>query len=369
MFKPLSPISTLTIFILVLVIVPFPVSRAEETPPQTFSIPAKTAADYIHSVIEANRTIYSEVIVERLGVTIDLPATENWEKENTLPLPAQFLLLSSQTSNAKKIGMTYRLMSLWPINPKNGPKTRFEEKGLQEILKNPEAPYTHIFSTNGKKFYKAIYPDHAVTKACVTCHNNHPKSPKRDFKLNDVMGGISIMFPLDKRSKKTESGDYLIPAEVVADYIHTVLEADRKVYAEYVVNRLQQKNIVYASEYWWEDNALLLPAQFLLNASELILNKQIGLDFKLISPWPINSHNSAANEFERIGLETVLRQPTRPYIDYVKIGGTMYFHAVYPDFAVSYSCVSCHNNHPNSPKRDFKLNDVMGAVVMSFPLE
>jgi len=54
------------------------------------------AADYIHSVIEADRTIYSKMIVERLGEVASLKATENWMEENTLPLPAQFLLLASQ---------------------------------------------------------------------------------------------------------------------------------------------------------------------------------------------------------------------------------------------------------------------------------
>jgi hypothetical protein len=35
---------------------------------------------------------------------------------------------------------------------------------------------------------------------------------------------------------------------------------------------------------------------------------------------------------------------------------------------VSKACVDCHNNHPNSPRRDFKLNDVMGAIVITFPV-
>ena len=142
-------------------------------------VPARVAADYIHAVIEAGRTIYSEVVVERMGVTIDLKATEHWDKENTLPLPAQFLLLSSRTSNAREVGMTYRLLSLWPINPKNGPQTRFEKKGLEEVVKNPNQPYAKTVVIQGKPFFKALYPDKAVTKACVKCHNNHPQTSEK----------------------------------------------------------------------------------------------------------------------------------------------------------------------------------------------
>jgi hypothetical protein len=38
-----------------------------------------------------------------------------------------------------------------------------------------------------------------VTAACVECHNAHPSSPKKDFKVGDVMGGLVISFPLVKK--------------------------------------------------------------------------------------------------------------------------------------------------------------------------
>ena len=46
-----------------------------------------------------------------------------------------------------------------------------------------------------------------------------------------------------------------------------------------------------------------------------------------------------------------------------------YFTAVYPDKAVAEACVSCHNHHKDTPKRDFKLDDVMGGVVVRIALE
>ncbi|MCA9419897.1 MAG: DUF3365 domain-containing protein, partial [Nitrospira sp.] len=47
-----------------------------------------------------------------------------------------------------------------------------------------------------QSYYQAIFPDRAVSRACVHCHNAHQDSPKRDFKLNDVMGGLEILIPL-----------------------------------------------------------------------------------------------------------------------------------------------------------------------------
>jgi len=354
--------------ILLLTILLPQISAAEMSPSKVRGITASDAAEYIHFIIEANRTIYSQVIVERLGFTISLRATENWEKDKTLPLPAQFLLLSSEASAKKNSGMSYRLMSLWPVNPKNSPKDENEKHGLEKVLENPKKPYTRTVTQGGKLFFKAISPDLAVTRACVTCHNNHPKSSKKDFKLGDVMGGISIQLPIDKNFKDPKTNEYLIAAEVVSDYIHSVLESDRGIYSKYIVNRLQKQNIVFASEHWWEDNALMLPAQFLLNASDLMNNQKLKLDFKLISAWPINSFNSPANEFERRGLDHVAQKPFRPFTEIRTLGNKQYFQAIYPDFAVAPTCVSCHNNHSNSPKRDFKLNDVMGGIVLTFPL-
>jgi hypothetical protein len=362
-----------TLFILLLLTllrlaVPGPGRAGEQDAGAMKGIPASVAADYIHSVIQANRAIYSEVIVERLGFAISLKATERWRVEKTLPLPAQFLLLSSQVSEKKNVGMTYRLMSLWPINPRNSPKDDKERLGLEKVVESPDKPYRLTLSTGTGLYHKSIYPDIAVTKACVTCHNQHPKTIKNTFKLGDVMGGIAIKIPVRKDIKDPISDEFLVPPEVVADYIHSVLESDRTVYTEYVVNRLQRENIVYASEHWWEDNALMLPAQFLLNASDLMSAGSLNLDFKLISTWPINPHNGPANEFERKALDQVAKKPFRPYNMVHTIGGKNYFQAVYPDLAVSPACVTCHNHHPKSPKRDFALNDVMGGIVMTFPL-
>jgi hypothetical protein len=36
-----------------------------------------------------------------------------------------------------------------------------------------------------------------VAPVCVECHNKHPDTPKRDFKIGDVMGGVVIRIPVE----------------------------------------------------------------------------------------------------------------------------------------------------------------------------
>lgn len=152
-------------------------------------------ADYVHAVVEADRTIYTTHVVERMqekGITF---AAEHWEQRNALPLPAQFLKYSGRLAAENGSGIRYGLISLWPI--RNGPATEFEREALEELLKGSTKPYSGIVKSGKRRFYQAVYADRAVSKACVTCHNTHLLSPKRDFKLNDVMGGIVITIPLE----------------------------------------------------------------------------------------------------------------------------------------------------------------------------
>jgi hypothetical protein len=59
----------------------------------------------------------------------------------------------------------------------------------------------------------------------------------------------------------------------------------------------------------------------------------------------------------------------RPYIKHFKVGRKTYFQAIYPDIVVTRGCVNCHNGHPNSPKKDFALDDVMGGILVSFQVK
>ena len=154
-------------------------------------------AGFIHAVIESDRTLYTTHVVDRMQETGTIIASEAWESRNALPLPAQMLLLSGTRVKEKGIGLEYRLASLLPIYQKNGPATDFERNGLAAVERDPSQPYTGYVTRGDRTYFQAIYADRAVSKACVNCHNTHLLSPKRDRKLDDVMGGIIISFPVN----------------------------------------------------------------------------------------------------------------------------------------------------------------------------
>jgi len=100
--------------------------------------------------------------------------------------------------SGKNAGFNYSLLSLWPVNKQNAPKTDVEKTGLQYVADAKGASNYYSDETlGGKKYFTAVYPDVAVSAACVKCHNSHEDSPRSDFKLNDVMGGVVLRIPME----------------------------------------------------------------------------------------------------------------------------------------------------------------------------
>ena len=157
----------------------------------------------------------------------------------------------------------------------------------------------------------------------------------------------------------------------MADALFTVMSSDRAVYTKQVVNRLQnEEKVIKASEHWQDDKALPLPAQMFRMGAETVSGKNAGFNYSLLSLWPVNKQNAPKTDVEKTGLQYVAdAKGASNYYSDETLGGKKYFTAVYPDVAVSAACVKCHNSHEDSPRSDFKLNDVMGGVVLRIPME
>lgn len=170
--------------------------QAESDIPRDTVVAAKQVAEFIHAIIEADRTLYTTHIVERMHENAVVKADEAWKRERALPLPAQMLALSGLRVKSGGSGLEYRLISLWPIYEKNRSNGWFERTGLEVVTADPSKPFTGVDQKDGRRYFTAIYADIAVSPLCVSCHNSHPLSPKNNYKLNDVMGGVVISFPL-----------------------------------------------------------------------------------------------------------------------------------------------------------------------------
>ena len=200
------------------------------------------------------------------------------------------------------------------------------------------------------------------------------KNMKYKLKRN-LMIGAAVTTIAAATTASAEISDAKVSVKAMADALHLVMDSDRSVYTKKIVNRLVKKEkVIKASEHFEDEKALVLPAQMFRFGSELAAKRAEKLDdvnfsYTLQSLWPINKQNAPKTDAEKAGLKYVAENKGKNYYTTEKLGGVNYFTAVYADTGVAPVCVSCHNKHPDTPKKDFKIGDVMGGVVIRIPVE
>ncbi len=165
-------------------------------PLQARRIPLKAAEIATLQIVE-DRKQYTKNIIVKLkkdGVTNVHPNREYANLEGGIPLPATFVQEVSSSIN-KKGTYSYSLLSKWNINKEKGLKTDFEEEAFDYLYNKKGTVFTRFMEQNGTFTLRYATADVASAAGCVKCHNNHEESPKKDFKLGDVMGILVVNIP------------------------------------------------------------------------------------------------------------------------------------------------------------------------------
>ncbi|ASP34132.1 DUF3365 domain-containing protein [Labrenzia sp. VG12] len=174
-------------------------AAAPQTVANADGIEPRDVTDMLHAVMDSDRTIYTKMIVGRLVAKHKLiKASEFFEDDVAAPLPAQMFRMGAEAVADRTDLFEYSLQSLWPINKPNAEnQTELEKEGLQFVADNIGENFYGEEEIDGTTYFTAVYPDIAVAEVCASCHNDHKDSPRTDFKLGDVMGGVVIRIPLD----------------------------------------------------------------------------------------------------------------------------------------------------------------------------
>lgn len=164
-------------------------------------ISPKLYTDSLFTVMNADRANYTKLIIARLGPKGSgaIKPDEQWEDfENGALLPAQMFRAGAEAVADITDEFSYSLQSLWPINKSNAAlQTEVAKVGLQYIVDNPGENFYGEEVLGDTTYFTAVYPDVAVSAACTSCHNEHKDSPKTDFEIGDIMGGVVIRVPID----------------------------------------------------------------------------------------------------------------------------------------------------------------------------
>lgn len=138
----------------------------------------------------------------------------------------------------------------------------------------------------------------------------------------------------------------------------------RTLYTKAIVGKGKENGLNFDED--WQNKKVEagpLPALFLRGTSQEIEKRPIPLGLYLGSDFPIEK----SNKFSGIQAEKFqeIRTDRKPRFFYDT--GSERHIAMFPDIASAAACVSCHNEHPNTSKDDWKLGDIMGATTWSYP--
>ena len=117
-------------------------------------------------------------------------------------------------------------------------------------------------------------------------------------------------------------------------------------------------------------NGIPLPATLIHDMSEL-LSKKSGenIKLKLYSPYPFpNRAGRTIDSFGQKAMAFFDKNPDSVFVKQEKLDGSDVVRVAVADKMVAQACVNCHNSRADTPKNDWKLNDVRGVLEVISPI-
>ncbi|GAA6181909.1 hypothetical protein NBRC116594_33470 [Shimia sp. NS0008-38b] len=151
--------------------------------------------------------------------------------------------------------------------------------------------------------------------------------------------------------------------EDLFEAVNHINAAARGIYTKRIVGGGMAAGLKFGEE-WREPDVEQgpLPALFLRETAAHLEAMPPRLGLYLGSDAPVNQSNLfGAGQMKAF---TQVKLTRAPVFAKDEIAGHV---AMYPDLASVTPCVRCHNEHPDSPKKDWVLNDVMGATTWTYP--
>jgi class 3 adenylate cyclase len=158
-------------------------------------------AEALGSAINSMRTFYSTNVVARVrGFQGKTQVVHNYmDVPGAIPIPATLSLELGNVITGDSGNIKYRFFSDYPFaNRAPHPFDDFERRALNALRQDRNL--RSVYDISGSIFDRRIRLVTPVLMGaeCVSCHNTHPESPKRDWKVGDVRGiqEVSVRQPL-----------------------------------------------------------------------------------------------------------------------------------------------------------------------------
>jgi class 3 adenylate cyclase len=149
-------------------------------------------ASDLNSIVSSVRSYYASNVVGRiLAAPPGTPTrvVHNYQDiPGAIPIPATLSLELGKVISEQQHNIAYRFVSDYPFaNRAPHALDAFETDALHRLRANPNQMISSSSDSLLVDRVRWVAPV-IMAQACVTCHNTHPESVKRDWKVGDVRG-------------------------------------------------------------------------------------------------------------------------------------------------------------------------------------
>lgn len=144
----------------------------------------------MNSLLTSVRSYYASNVVGRiLSHSGQTQVIHNYETvPGAVPIPATLSLELGKVISEQQQNIVYRFVSDYPFrNRAPHQLDSFETGALAALRENPNQKIEDASHSLFSDRVRLIAPI-TLGAACVSCHNTHPESPKKDWKVGDVRG-------------------------------------------------------------------------------------------------------------------------------------------------------------------------------------
>lgn len=143
----------------------------------------------------------------------------------------------------------------------------------------------------------------------------------------------------------------------------------RNFYAQELVPRAMRAGVEVTHDYKSRDNALPLPATLTIELGHYMSQVDGGTQVRLYSdlPFPWRAGERQLDDFQKQALAHLKKNPEAPFVREEVMNGQRVLRFAQADRMLS-GCVACHNRYQSSPKTDWQVGDVRGALEVILPV-
>ena len=166
----------------------------------TVQTSALDAAKIYGEALTEFRSVYTSEVIGQLRNTRVKVVHDYQNKQGSIPLPTTLTIVLGERIGDRYQKASVKLYSPYPFpwrKKLGGLQDEFARQAWTSLNEDPEKPY-YRFETVGEKPYLRYATADRIRQTCISCHNNHPATPRKGWKLDDVRGVLEIRYPINQ---------------------------------------------------------------------------------------------------------------------------------------------------------------------------